>query len=131
MLGIGGGTGAHFRFLVGGLSHSHNDYLQFMWEGGIPGFVLFIIWLFLLFHLMRPGRRGHIHVLGVAGQGMMLAGLVMGMTEGHLAAYSSRMITPSLMVLVMYSLIIRELQETDDELQQLAEDSDLATVSAC
>lgn len=110
LVGLGGGTSAHFRFLVGGLSHAHNDYLQFLWEGGFPGFVFFLAWLFMLFRAMQPKNGGYMHVLGIGGQAMMLAGLVMGMAEGHLAAFSTRMIAPSILVLITYCLIARDIK---------------------
>lgn len=113
-IGLGGGL-TNFKFLVGGLSHPHNEIIQVAWETGLPGAVIYGVFLILIFVGVRTRNHESVDALGIAGQGFLIAGTVCGLSVGYIMITSTRLATFGMLMFYIFGLLLSRVYVRRDQ----------------
>lgn len=110
LVGMGDSEDQFFR-LVGqssfDLYHPHSEYLTILWQTGLPGFILYILFLWSIFRRLQSQYLGSVlFSLATAGQAMLVAGLIMAAAVGNIMITSSRLAPFSYFMMFAYGLLI-------------------------
>ncbi len=112
MVGMGTST-SQFVTLVGqrdtNLTHPHSEYFETLWESGLPGLILYLAFIGILFSRMRLIRGAPTLTIALAGQGILVAGLVTGVAVGNIMITSFRLAPFSLLMAFVYGNLVREM----------------------
>lgn len=106
LFGMGGGGGGTFRQHIGLTSHPHSEYFQVLWDAGVFGFALYMVFLLLLFLGVRGPRLAEDRTLSTAAQAMLVVGMISGAAVGHLLVVSERLAPFGMLMLFFYGLTI-------------------------
>lgn len=112
LLGMGPATERFVRE-VGwelGVAHAHSEYVDVLWQAGLPGLIMYVSYLLALFFGMRARRGDPLNRVGTAGQAMLLAGAVTGLAVGNIFTWSSRLATFGLLMGFVYGRILLEMR---------------------
>jgi O-antigen ligase len=113
LVGMGQST-QQFSDLVGSrfsLAHTHSEYVEILWQAGLPGLALYCLLVFGIYTRMRTPRDPAAFPLALAGQAMLVSGAVSGFAVGSFFISSSRLATYSLLIAFVYGCVIRERRE--------------------
>lgn len=100
---------AEFRRHVGDrfdLSHSHSEYVEVLYEAGLPGLLLYLALLGALFVRLRPTPGGPDVVS--AARPVLIAGMVAGAAVGHFFITSARLAPFGLLMAFVYGAYVHE-----------------------
>lgn len=127
IVGMGGGAGMHFTRMFRA-AHSHSEYIDILWETGILGLLLYLLFLWKLYRSMRPVPGEPFDIMGLAGQTVLFAGMVCGLAIGNIMITSSRLATFGYTMCFAYGLILNRfgqnhyaLDEFDDAYYYMSE----------
>jgi hypothetical protein len=100
LVGMGQST-EQFVTLVGDphhLAHTHSEYIEVMWQAGLPGLSLYLGFLWLLYRRLGIRRSAD----GLSVQAMLVAGLVCGLAVGNVFISSARLASFGLLTACVY-----------------------------
>ena len=93
---------AKFHARVGLLSHTHSEYVQVLWNSGVPGLLLYLLFMYRLYVGLRSRAGPQPDVMGIAAQAMLFVGLVVGLTIGNLMITGDRLAAYGMMTMFVF-----------------------------
>lgn len=116
LLGMGADM-ALFKRLVGKLSHPHSEYILALWQTGVPGLLLYLLFLALLFSRMHARSRDDPDGVYLAGETMLVAGMVAGLAVGNILTVAGRLAPFGMTMLFVFGRLIRPTPSGDRPMQ--------------
>ncbi|MCH7720601.1 MAG: PAS domain S-box protein [Planctomycetes bacterium] len=116
LLGMGADM-ALFKRLVGKLSHPHSEYILALWQTGVPGLLLYLLFLALLFSRMHARSRDDPDAIYLAGEAMLVAGMVAGLAVGNILTVAGRLAPFGMTMLFVFGRLIRPTPSGDRPMQ--------------
>lgn len=87
------------------LSHPHSEYLQVLWESGFVGLALYIGLLGFILVSLSTARGALPPSVAIGVRGMIIAGLVAGLTVGFIQITSHRLAPFGMLMFVVFGLV--------------------------
>jgi len=111
------------------LQHPHSEFVEVLWQAGVPGLLLYLAVLAAIYFGIRTPRGSPFHHLSLAGQAMLVAGMISGIAVGNIMITTPRLAAFSLLMAFVYGRMIRDAREAredrgrhDDDVDEFAEE---------
>lgn len=93
------------------LQHPHSEFLEVLWQGGFPGLLLYLALLAAIYFGIATPRSNAFHRESLAGQAMLVAGMISGIAVGNIMITTSRLATFGLLMAFVYGRLIRDARQ--------------------
>lgn len=90
------------------LQHPHSEFVQVLWQGGFPGLLLYLVMLGAIYFSIAVPRTSPFHRHSLAGQSMLVAGMISGLAVGNIMITTARLATFGLLMAFVYGRLIRD-----------------------
>lgn len=104
------------------LQHPHSEFVEVLWQGGFPGLLLYLGLLAAIYFGIATPRSSLFHRESLAGQAMLVAGMISGIAVGNIMITTSRLATFGLLMAFVYGRLIRDARQARaDDLVEVSE----------
>ena len=90
------------------LLHPHSEVVEVLWQGGLPGLLLYLAMMGGLFFSIATPRTSRFHPQSLAGQAILIAGMISGLAVGNIMITTPRLATFGLLMAFVYGRLIRD-----------------------
>jgi O-antigen ligase len=97
------------------LQHPHSEFVEVLWQSGVPGLLLYLTMLGVIFRGITVPRTLPFHLESLAGQSMLVAGMISGLAVGNIMITSPRLATFGLLMAFVYGRLIRDARTARSE----------------
>jgi hypothetical protein len=97
------------------LQHPHSEFVEVLWQSGVPGLLLYLTMLGAIFCGIAVPRALPFHLESLAGQSMLVAGMISGLAVGNIMITSPRLATFGLLMAFVYGRLIRDARTARSE----------------
>ncbi len=88
------------------LQHPHSEFVEVLWQGGFPGLLLYLLMLGAIYCAIGVSRASPFYLYSLAGQSMLVAGMVSGIAVGNIMITTPRLATFGLLMAFVYGRLI-------------------------
>lgn len=89
------------------LQHPHSEFVEVLWQAGVPGLMLYLGVLAAFYFGIATPRSSPFHHLSLAGQSMLVAGMISGIAVGNIMITTPRLASFGLLMAFVYGRMIR------------------------
>src|SRR6185503_6240842 len=112
LIGMGPST-AQFYDRVGqkaedSLQHPHSEFVEVLWQGGFLGLLLYLAMLAAIYFNIAVPSTSRFHLQSLAGQSILIAGMISGLAVGNIMITAPRLATFGLLMAFVYGRMIRD-----------------------
>ena len=93
------------------LQHPHSEFVEVLWQGGFLGLLLYLALLAAIYFGIATPRSSTFHGESLAGQAMLVAGMISGIAVGNIMITTSRLATFGLLMAFVYGRLIRDARQ--------------------
>jgi hypothetical protein len=90
------------------LQHPHSEFVEVLWQSGFLGLLLYLAMLGAIYFGIGVQRNLPFHLQSLAGQSMLVGGMISGLAVGNIMITGPRLATFGLLMAFVYGRLIRE-----------------------
>ena len=97
------------------LQHPHSEFVEILWQTGVPGLLLYLVMLGTFYFGIAMPRTSRFYRESLAGQSMLVAGLISGIAVGNIMITTSRLATFGMLMAFVYGRLIWDMRAARSE----------------